>query len=309
MDIQLKPEESETTIRIPTGVSCEVTATISISKERGISALYCGKVKKIRTYLFLKSKGWTMASAKRWVAEHKERRGVEMSKLYTKAFVEKTGDKDGMLQSAVITSEILDREGEVLKADGGVFDSFLKNPTLLWAHNVKETRPPIGRVTKIWKEGNAWKFTPQFDLKDKFAAEIYRKFKDGFLNAFSIGFLPLEQDGNTYNKWEALEFSAVPVPANAEATVQLRAKGFETAKWEDLTVKEKDTFKEDVVEALAKIHERVVRMEKAQKKNKIRRVEDDTSTKNVKDVALLLNKTTEKLLRELKKKGGEYNKH
>jgi predicted CoA-binding protein len=46
-----------------------------VSKKEGISALYCGKEKKIHTYLFRKDKGWTMASAQRWVNEHK---GVDM---------------------------------------------------------------------------------------------------------------------------------------------------------------------------------------------------------------------------------------
>jgi len=66
-----KPEESETTIRIPVGGECEVTATITIDKTQGIKALYCGKIKKIRTYLFDKRvKAWTMATAKAWVKEH-----------------------------------------------------------------------------------------------------------------------------------------------------------------------------------------------------------------------------------------------
>lgn len=69
-----KPEESETTIRIPVGPDCEVTATITIDKGQGISALYCGKVKKIRTFLFDKRvKAWTMASARAWIKEQKEK--------------------------------------------------------------------------------------------------------------------------------------------------------------------------------------------------------------------------------------------
>lgn len=65
-----KPEENGT-IRIPVGPDCEVTATISIDKGQGISALYCGKVKKIRTYLFdKKKKAWTMVSARAWIKEH-----------------------------------------------------------------------------------------------------------------------------------------------------------------------------------------------------------------------------------------------
>ncbi|MBA7638345.1 hypothetical protein ES703_46000 [subsurface metagenome] len=69
-----KPEETETTIRIPVSPECEVTATITIDRGQGITALYCGKIKKIRTYQFdKKKKAWTMASAKAWVKEHKEK--------------------------------------------------------------------------------------------------------------------------------------------------------------------------------------------------------------------------------------------
>lgn len=69
-----KPEENEQTIRIPVGPECEVTATITISVEEGIKALYCGKEKKIRTYLFDKKvKAWTMASTRAWIKEHKEK--------------------------------------------------------------------------------------------------------------------------------------------------------------------------------------------------------------------------------------------
>ena len=64
------PEETEKTIRIPTGVDCQVTATIDISKDEGIQALYCGKEKQIRTYLFDKEKDWTMGKAKTWVKDH-----------------------------------------------------------------------------------------------------------------------------------------------------------------------------------------------------------------------------------------------
>lgn len=68
-EIVLKPEETDEFIRIPVG-TCEVTATIDISKKEGISALYCGKEKQVRTYLFRKDKGWTMSSAKAWVEKH-----------------------------------------------------------------------------------------------------------------------------------------------------------------------------------------------------------------------------------------------
>ena len=52
-EIITKPEETDEFIRIPVR-TCEVTATIDISKKEGISALYCGKEKQVRTYLFRK---------------------------------------------------------------------------------------------------------------------------------------------------------------------------------------------------------------------------------------------------------------
>jgi len=91
-----KPEETETTIRIPVGPECEVTATITIDKAQGITAFYCGKIKKIRTYQFDKRvKAWTMASAKTWVKEHKEKtekvleKGTNISKKKSLAKTEK----------------------------------------------------------------------------------------------------------------------------------------------------------------------------------------------------------------------------
>lgn len=67
-----KPEETDDWIRIPIR-ECKVTATIDISKKEGIQALYCGKEKQVKTYLFDKRPpyNWTMARAKKWVEEHK----------------------------------------------------------------------------------------------------------------------------------------------------------------------------------------------------------------------------------------------
>lgn len=85
----LKPEESEQTIRIPVGPDCEVTATITVSAEEGIKALYCGKIKKIRTYLFDKKlKPWTMATARAWIKEHKEKVQKSLEKKLEKKLSE-----------------------------------------------------------------------------------------------------------------------------------------------------------------------------------------------------------------------------
>ena len=85
-----KPEENNM-IRIPMGPDCEVTATITIDKGQGISALYCGKIKKIRTYLFDKRvKAWTMASARVWIKEHTEKIDKKLSEAQQKDYDEET---------------------------------------------------------------------------------------------------------------------------------------------------------------------------------------------------------------------------
>ena len=72
LEVITKPEETDDWVRIPMA-ECAVTATIDISKKEGIKALYCGKEKQVRTYMFDKREpyNWTMARAKKWVEEHK----------------------------------------------------------------------------------------------------------------------------------------------------------------------------------------------------------------------------------------------
>ncbi len=149
----------------------------------------------------------------------------------------KDEEMDGVLSASVASTEVVDRMGEVIKQDGWELKNFQKNPVLLWAHNAGLTaaQPPIGKVTKVWLDGVRKKrlmFSAKFDLQDSFAADIYRKFKEGFLNAFSVGFQPLERDDNTYTRSELLEISAVPVPANPEALNILRS--MEPVDWEEL---------------------------------------------------------------------------
>jgi hypothetical protein len=73
------PETTENFIRIPIR-DCKVTATITISAKRGIKALYCGKIKKVRTYLFDRRPphNWTMKRAQAWVQAHKEKNIYEI---------------------------------------------------------------------------------------------------------------------------------------------------------------------------------------------------------------------------------------
>src|SRR3989304_2708388 len=237
------PETTENYHRVPntkhTESECENIRTMTVSGEKGIKALYCIDHKKIKTYLFDVEK-WSMDEAKRWVVNHSKEVHL-MDNFIAKAYVEKSdNDEEGILEAAVASTGNEDRHGEELNQEGWELKNFKKNPAFLWGHNFREERPPIGKVLKVWLDGEGKKtrlmFKPKFDLEDPFAAEIYRKYKDGFLNSFSVGYIPLEIDGNQHLKMELLEISAVAVPANADANVRRGLEEFKikTITWEGI---------------------------------------------------------------------------
>lgn len=152
-----------------------------------------------------------------------------MSEFIVKAEVEKT-DK-GLL--AVASSSVVDRHGEVVSVSGWDLKNFKKNPVLLWSHD--HTIPAIGVAKTIKVEGTGktakLMFSPEFHDITPEAKAIKTMFDQGILNSFSVGFKPIDMDGNTYTKQELLEISAVNVPANPDARMMayksLQDAGFE----------------------------------------------------------------------------------
>lgn len=176
----------------------------------------------------------------------------QIAKGYLEVIKAQESETEGRLGRCIISTETVDRMGDEIMADGWDFKDFFKNPRLLWSHNSgwDEDRPSIGRVENVEVENGKVYFTPVFDLKDSFAAEIYRKYKDNFLNAFSVGFRALEytftDTGVKFLKQEALEFSCVNVPANAEALAKLKSMNFEVSKdFKDWSKEAKPISKDD----------------------------------------------------------------
>lgn len=139
-----------------------------------------------------------------------------------------------------ISSGAVDRDKEILVSKGVNLSNYRKNPVVLWAHDSRQ--PPIGK--------NQWvrKTDTEVIAKTIFAEtprgdEIYELYKGGYLKAFSVGFIPdfetsKEPDENdikrhpewagarrVFTRWELLEYSAVPVPANPEALATAVGKG------------------------------------------------------------------------------------
>jgi hypothetical protein len=114
------------------------------------------------------------------------------------------------------------RDGLTLNMEGALLDPYLANPVVLWAHDYRGQRLPIGRTTALRAMKKELRATVQFDLADPFAAEVSRKYDEKFLNAVSIGWIDREYDETTRTvvKWEMIDLSAVPVPADADALLR-----------------------------------------------------------------------------------------
>lgn len=177
---------------------------------------------------------------------------------YTKADIQ---EKDGKI-IGVASSSVEDRQGEVVAVDGWDLKNFKKAPRLLWAHDHSE--PAIGKVSKIYYEGTGKSKRLMFeavfqDVTEK-ARAIRQLVQEGFINTFSVGFVPKEMDGNTITKSELLEISVVNVPANPEA-MMLAYKSLKGAGLDDNVIKqvgveyEEDPIIVELREELAAIKE------------------------------------------------------
>lgn len=174
-----------------------------------------------------------------------------MNKLYTKAEIQ---EKQQDVFTAVASSEVEDRQGEVVKQSGWDLKNFKKNPILLYMHDHTK---PIGKATRVWLDKTGAKPLLKFKGYISDATEELKGYKrlmeDGILNSFSVGFRPLEMDGNEITKSELFEISLVSVPANPEARL-LAVKSLEKAGFDKevitKVVGEDDEKTEETVESL-----------------------------------------------------------
>ena len=147
--------------------------------------------------------------------------------------IEETNEENRTI-TFVLSTENVDRDGDVIRADGWILDNYLKNPVVLFAHKYDEL--PVARAEKVWVEDGKLKATARFatEKENSLAENVYQLYKNGYMNAVSVGFIPVEyeekEEGYEFTKQELLEFSCVPVPANPEALISLAVKGMKREK-------------------------------------------------------------------------------
>ncbi|MGF6607062.1 HK97 family phage prohead protease [Paraburkholderia sp. WSM4175] len=138
----------------------------------------------------------------------------------------RSADNDARVIEGTATTPSADRYGDIVVSTGAVFKCPL---ALLWQHRHDQ---PIGQVefAQVTETGIPFSATiARVDepgtLKDRLD-EAWQSIRAGLVRGISIGFRPLEYSmmdngGIRYLSWEWVELSAVTVPANAEATINV----------------------------------------------------------------------------------------
>lgn len=150
--------------------------------------------------------------------------------LYTKALIEKADNGE---ITAIASTAVEDRQGEIVEVEGWDLKDFKANPVILWGHD--HSQLPIGKATKTWIEGSGKQAKLMTKIAFQEVTELGRAVKqlvaDGVLKTLSVGFMPVDADGNRFTKQKLLEISVVNVPANPQAMMlgykSLKDNGFD----------------------------------------------------------------------------------
>jgi len=148
----------------------------------------------------------------------------------------------------IASSETLDRYDEIISADGWNLDNYRRNPVFQNAHQYGDIIFTLGKalVTEVRMVGTKRVLFQRIEFAsgvNPMARIAYGLYKGKFLNAVSVGFVPIRwetgsADGPFHRKYleqELLEVSAVGIPANPEALqLGLKAGAIQKADLRDL---------------------------------------------------------------------------
>jgi hypothetical protein len=159
--------------------------------------------------------------------------GPRVAKLANMAAEDST-----MVISAVISTPVRDRGGDVMEPLGCLLEQYERNPVVLLGHGLGRfpvATSRIGGKLCVFPEKNRVWAKAQFHDRTQDSVDAYALWRDGLLNGTSIGFLPEEAEqmpltdemipqGLHVTRWHLLEWSIVDVPMNPE-TVRLSWQG------------------------------------------------------------------------------------
>lgn len=193
---------------------------------------------------------------KRWAAEQMPQYDEIVHKTYSSGVFSKFHVEDGKREFiATITTNTVDRDGDVMDPKGADIKSFQSNPVIFLNHEAWEM--PIGKaqwIRRFTEAGKAGLLSKGY-ISDKTerGKEAFGLMQDGILTTTSIGFgikaggarEPNEDETKKYpgikrmvTKWELFEFSVVGIPANTDAIIQQVSKMSKVPDWLGVKVPE-----------------------------------------------------------------------
>jgi HK97 family phage prohead protease len=152
----------------------------------------------------------------------------QLRKQFVDVEIGKAEGQGDRVRRFCISTGSVDRDNDTIAVGGWKMDNYRKNPVVLWAHDYSAL--PVGKALSVNVEGDKLVSVMEFADHDM-ANTVMRLVDGGFLRATSVGFRPMkyalneERRGFDFMEQELLEFSIVPVPANAEALIEARSAG------------------------------------------------------------------------------------
>jgi len=146
--------------------------------------------------------------------------------------------KRRLIIGGMANANIVDRMDERVDPRGGNFENFMKNPVLL-ADHMYWSSAVIGAVEELSPEDTGTGFAavvgdPTKGPLTTTQEEVRSLIAQQFIKTVSIGFIPHKIQAPTFNdkgdmvdpavilEWELLELSVVAVPANPDATFEMK---------------------------------------------------------------------------------------
>lgn len=145
-------------------------------------------------------------------------------KLKQNTCLTKSVDLENKIIEMVGSTEDYDRCGDKMYMSGVDLTNFKKNPIILPNHDYHATA--IGKCLDVYVEGTSLIFKIKF-AETESGAEWFYLYSNGYMNASSIGFTPIEfspnsEGGYDFKKWELLELSLVTIPCNQNAIQRMK---------------------------------------------------------------------------------------
>jgi len=211
--------------RSPDDFQSDSLRTITISEEEGIKAVI-GKPKgkdttEVQSYLFDKSKGWTVDKAKAWFEQHKDQEKVKLhehvSAILPFKILEKIVDKPLKIRGVAMTAGMSRNFNIYTSEELQAFASKLVSAPVYIEHVAVPNA--VGKVTKTeWDGENLWY---EAEIYDEDTAEKIRK---GLVQHVSVGadYEAIDVvDGKLPHGLHNAELSLVAVPGIPETNVQI----------------------------------------------------------------------------------------